>query len=117
MLTLRETARAEDEAREQSTVAVNRGPRAGLRGVLVERNVATRPLPGRLPKAQAAGEVEALPSSPPPQRSEGTTVYPRLSLAPGQRHASRGAYLLRYRPAETPGQVPQPEALSDWITP
>ena len=117
MLTLRETARAEDEAREQSTVAVNRGPRAGLRGVLVERNVATRPLPGRLPKAQPAGELETPAPQQTLQRSEGTTVYPRLSLAPGQRHASRGAYVMRFRPAAVPGQAPQPEALSDWLTP
>lgn len=117
MLTLRETARAEDEAREQSTVAVNRGPRAGLRGVLVERNVATRPLPGRRPIAQPAEPDARVDPAPELPRSEGTTVYPRLSLAPGQRHASRGAYLLRYRPAAAPGQAPQAEALSDWITP
>lgn len=117
MLTLRETARAEDEAREQSTVAVNRGPRAGLRGVLVERNVATRPLPGRRPIAQPAEPETRAEPAPELPRSEGTTVYPRLSLAPGQRHASRGAYLLRYRPAAAPGQAPQAEAQSDWITP
>jgi hypothetical protein len=38
--------------------------------------------------------------------------YPRLSLGPGQRFASKGSYLLRYAP-ETGGFVPE----GDWIVP
>jgi ABC-type branched-subunit amino acid transport system substrate-binding protein len=38
--------------------------------------------------------------------------YPRLSLGPGQRFASKGSYLLRYAP-ETGGLVPE----GDWIVP
>jgi cytochrome c553 len=42
----------------------------------------------------------------------GTTVYPRLSLAPGQRFASKGAYLEKLNP-EAPGIIGEPE----WVIP
>jgi len=42
----------------------------------------------------------------------GTTVYPRLSLAQGQRFASKGAYLMRLNP-DALGVIGEPE----WIVP
>jgi mono/diheme cytochrome c family protein len=42
----------------------------------------------------------------------GTTVYPRLSLGPGQRFASKGAYLERLDP-DGPGILGEPE----WVRP
>jgi hypothetical protein len=42
----------------------------------------------------------------------GTTVYPRLSLGPGQRFASKGAYLERLNP-DGPGILGEPE----WVRP
>jgi hypothetical protein len=42
----------------------------------------------------------------------GTSAYPRLSLAQGQRIASKGAYLERLNP-EAPGIVGEPE----WVIP
>lgn len=46
-------------------------------------------------------------------RSLLTSVYPRLTLGPGQRFASRGAYLLRY--ASDPKKGMQP--VTEWIVP
>jgi mono/diheme cytochrome c family protein len=42
----------------------------------------------------------------------GTTVYPRLNLAQGQRFASKGAYLERLNP-DAPGIIGEPE----WVVP
>ena len=46
-------------------------------------------------------------------RSLATSVYPPLSLGPGQRFASRGAYLVRYS-SDPNGDV---EPVTDWIVP
>jgi cytochrome c553 len=46
------------------------------------------------------------------RRRGGTTVYPRLSLAPGQRFASKGAYLEKLNP-DAPGIIGEPE----WVVP
>jgi len=45
-------------------------------------------------------------------RSLVTSVYPRMSLGPGQRFASKGAYLVKY-----PLQKGLVEPVSDWIVP
>jgi hypothetical protein len=42
-----------------------------------------------------------------------TSVYPRLSLAPGVRFASKGCYIVRV----TQGDPPTLEPVSDWIVP
>jgi hypothetical protein len=43
-------------------------------------------------------------------KREGTTIYPRLSLGPGQRFASKGGYIAHY----VNGNL---EAETDWIVP
>ena len=39
--------------------------------------------------------------------------YPRLSLAPGQRFASKGGYIVRFADSAGPVLLPQ----GDWVTP
>ncbi|RZS54485.1 c-type cytochrome [Sphaerotilus mobilis] len=107
MLTQREKAKAEDEAREAAVVYVNRGPRATPQRPVIQRQIATRPLPGKLLRADAP-KVDTVAAI---EQAEGTTVYPRLSLAPGQRHASKGAYLVRHA---DPSHI---EADGGWIVP
>jgi hypothetical protein len=46
-------------------------------------------------------------------RKESTTLYPRLSLGPGQRLASKGARIVRF----SGPQGDQLEADSEWIVP
>jgi hypothetical protein len=46
-------------------------------------------------------------------KSQGTTMYPHLSLAPGQRFASKGAYMVRFANDEGESLV----RVSDWIVP
>lgn len=46
-------------------------------------------------------------------RSLVTSVYPRLSLGPGQRFASKGAYLVRYSSKNAKALEP----MTDWIVP
>lgn len=103
MLSLREAAKAEDEARE-SLIARHQS-RGGTQAALARLKLQSafermpRPLPGRT--EQATGKRES------------TTVYPRLGLAPGQRFASKGAYLVRLGAPEGPAL----EAVSTWIVP
>jgi hypothetical protein len=103
MLSLREGAKAEDEARELSTARYNKGGVGGAQGAMArlampEARKSPRPMPGQTAQVIA--------------RREGTTVYPRLSLAPGQRFASKGAYIVRFA-VDGKGVVPE----SDWIVP
>lgn len=105
MLSLREGQKAEDEARSLATARHHKAE-GGTQGAMARLAVAppqfqksVRPMPG----LQAHTGV----------RREGTSVYPRLSLAQGQRFASKGAYLVRF-PDPAAAEV---QAASDWIVP
>jgi hypothetical protein len=94
MIGQRESRKAEDETRDQSLV------RPRNRRVVMDAAI---PQPTLAP-----GHDEHTDG-----KREGTTVYPRLNLGPGQRYASKGAYIVRFDPsapamlaAETPWMVP-----------
>jgi hypothetical protein len=103
MLSLREGTKAEDEARELTTARYNKGGVGGAQGAMArlalpEARKSPRPMPGQTAQVM--------------HKREGTTVYPRLSLAQGQRFASKGAYIVHFA-ADGKGVV----ADSDWIVP
>lgn len=139
MLSLREAARAEDEARELSlpTTHLVDGRSARLRDsarpmpirVMVPREVPHSPT--RQAREPAMDEAPVLMQkgmgmmasgvldnqAPSPLRATGapesTNAYPRLSLGQFQRHASKGAYIVRFA-AEGGGPI---GAESEWIIP
>jgi hypothetical protein len=159
MLSLREAAKAEDEARELALPRNHLADRSArpLRD-LPDRPMTPRAVPRALPAtvtmpamARATGALRTQPGDavaptllPPLSTSaqatmtaaaheqagllpgpapdgatartsgapEGTTVYPRLSLGQFQRHASKGAYVLR------PGaEASRPAVDADWLVP
>ncbi|MBL8305628.1 MAG: hypothetical protein JNM33_02960 [Rubrivivax sp.] len=105
MLSLREGQKAEDEARGLATARHHKAE-GGTQGAVArlaagqsQFRKSVRPMPG----LQAHTGV----------KREGTSVYPRLSLAQGQRFASKGAYLVRFADAA----ASEVQAASDWIVP
>lgn len=96
MIGQRESRKAEDEMRDQG---------------LVRPRVRNTPMNGSIPPPTptfAPGYAEHTAG-----KREGTTIYPRLSLGPGQRYASKGAYIARYIENGS-GAV---RAETDWIVP
>jgi hypothetical protein len=150
MLSLREAARAEDEARDlslpksnlmksdakplrdmaqraivvrpQTRNAVAREPEPGAAVVAPQRGMgmlaagpgraadaaAVRPEPAARLGADAGDNVSRMSGAP-----SSTNVYPRLSLGQSQRHASKGAYIVRFGAAGGPLWQP----VSEWLIP
>jgi hypothetical protein len=94
MLSRREASRAEEEARDRPNLGA-RAPYAGNRAPSPQVPMALRPPP------VAVGV------------SQSTTIYPRLSLGQGQRHASKGAYIVRFAGVDSDAL----EAETEWILP
>jgi hypothetical protein len=130
MLSLREAAKAEDEMRELSLPKSNliaghvKPLREMPQRMLIPRAV-PRPAPAAVvvpvrgvgPLAAAPSTVQAEGAADDTATASGapqsTNVYPRLSLGPSQRHASKGAYIVRFG-GPTGAEL---QAESDWIIP
>lgn len=96
MLSKREGSKAEQEARDR--VALGRAGELEKKHGFDKVHESTR-----VPLQAQVGDA----------KSQGTTMYPHLSLAAGQRFASKGAYLVRF--ANDSGD--QLVRVSDWIVP
>ncbi|MBI5617074.1 MAG: cytochrome c [Gammaproteobacteria bacterium] len=100
MLSRREASKAEQEARDRAALGVRKPG-------------GNRVLPNAK-RLDAAAEIAALAREGGPRAHQsGTTVYPRLSLGPGQRHASKGAYVVRYEKPDDTALV----AEGEWTVP
>ncbi len=97
MLSKREGGKAEQEARDRLFL--------GRTGDM-ERKYGERTAP-------PGTRVTIQPHAGSAVKSEGTTIYPRLSLGPGQRFASKGGYIVRFASPEDVKLI----AESDWIIP
>jgi hypothetical protein len=96
MLSRREGGKAEQEARDRIAL--------GKAGELEKKHGSDKVHEStRVPLQQQVGDV----------KSQGTTMYPHLSLAPGQRFASRGAYIVRFANESGESLV----RVTDWIVP
>jgi cytochrome c553 len=98
MIGRRETGKAEGETRERAMLGTQ------------------EQLAKRYPKARRLDEAAGLSLQPGQAPSMmtmrgGTTVYPRLTLGPGQRYASRGGYIVRF------GESGELAAETEWIVP
>ncbi len=120
MLSLREAARAEDEARGLGLPRMTQvqpgskplrpmTPRALPHAVLLGSNSPPPQVSGA-PMLQAESD-DVSPNARNSGAPQSTSAYPRLSLAQFQRHASKGAYIVRIDNDQ------QLHAESDWIIP
>ena len=98
MIRRREGGRAEQEARERRQLR-------SVSAVALRRQQATQIERGMLTAESAMPPASSWPES--------TTIYPRLTLGPSQRFASKGAYIVRFDPADAHKLVP----VGEWIVP
>jgi hypothetical protein len=98
MIGQRESRKAEDEMREQGLVR----PR-------IQRKAMDGSIPQPVPMGATGYAEHAM------GMREGTTVYPRLTLGPAQRYASKGAFIVGYEKEDIASA--RLVALTPWIVP
>jgi cytochrome c553 len=98
MIGQRESRKAEDESREQG---------------LVRPRIQRKAMDGSIPQPVSMGTTGYAEHAK--GLREGTTVYPRLSLGPAQRYASKGAYIVGYEQDDLASA--RLVALTPWIVP
>ena len=94
MIGQREARKAEDEMRDQT---------------LVRPRVRSVPMDASIPRPSYGPGIAEHTTG----MREGTTIYPRLTLGPGQRYASKGAYIVEYTDASS-GRL---QAQGPWMVP
>jgi hypothetical protein len=98
MIGQRESRKAEDEMLQQG---------------LVRPRIQRKPMENGIPQAVPMGATGYAEHAK--GLREGTTVYPRLSLGPNQRYASKGAYIVGYEKDDVASA--RLVALTPWIVP
>lgn len=98
MIRRREGGRAEQEARERRQLR-------SVSAVALRRQQVSQVERGMLTAESAMPPASSWPES--------TTIYPRLTLGPSQRFASKGAYIVRFDPADADRLLP----VGEWIVP
>ncbi len=98
MIRRREGGRAEQEARERRQLR-------SISAIALRRQQASQVQRGMLTEQTAMPPADSWPES--------TTIYPRLTLGPGQRFASKGAYIVRVDAADPARLAP----VGEWIVP
>jgi cytochrome c553 len=99
-LSMFEAMQVQEEIQDMMMAPMNRQPLSPTPPTAAERAAMAE---------QAKAQSEHLEEL---RKRGGTTVYPRLSLAPGQRFASKGAYLISLKP-QADGARGEPE----WVVP
>jgi hypothetical protein len=97
MLSVREGVKSEQETRDRAFL--------GRSGDLLKKH--------GVPTIHESARIDPHSMNDGAWKGRGTTLYPHLSLAPNQRFASKGAYIVRF--AHDTGK--QLKAESDWIVP
>jgi hypothetical protein len=112
MIAQREARKAEDEVRDQGLVRP-RVKRTPMDASIPQPNAQTAQLPQAAPIAKAPAYAPGYAEHAAGLR-EGTTIYPRLTLGPGQRYASKGAYIVKFVDEMAGAHL---LAVSNWIVP
>ena len=98
MIRRREGGKAEQEARERRQLR-------SISAIALRRQQDSQVQRGMLAEQNAMPPADSWPES--------TTIYPRLTLGPGQRFASKGAYIVRIDAADPARLAP----VGEWIVP